>query len=132
MARKNLGKSIFQSPVTPQRSGTSIVKTKELQKYLVLSYAYARTLKSKPTKKKLLKIGSSAQTRPPCVQGNGYFRQPLPLCASREPQGLESPVAPILPLGPAGAQESVDKVVHLSYPHECSEELCDVWWRSDS
>jgi hypothetical protein len=27
-------------------------KTKELQKYLALSYAYAKTLKPKPTKKK--------------------------------------------------------------------------------
>ena len=30
------------------------------------------------------------------------------------------------------AQEAADRVVHLYYPHECNDQTCGTWRKSDS
>jgi hypothetical protein len=30
------------------------------------------------------------------------------------------------------AQEAADRVVQAYYPHECDEQICGVWWKSDN
>lgn len=30
------------------------------------------------------------------------------------------------------AQEAADRVVQAYYPHDCSDEICDVWRKSES